>query len=474
VKGRTSIIPFVALEALALLLLVVVVAHSRSLVEALLLSRKGALPAFAPNEPWYILVRSLLMVLALQVGFAFRDLYRWSVVTRPQLVVVRLVEASGLVLVGLPLLHYALGALDRLLQAEGALARLQIHPMLVLAASGASFLVAYGLRTRWPRWARRAGLAERVLLAGRGPAMDLLEEELRRRHDPGIELVGWLDDAGGAPPHRLRLGAPADAPAVVRAHAVQRLVIAPGTAVPQQAMLAVRLEDVRISEATAWFEQMTGRLPLESLRDAGLLLAPQSVTMAYVVSRRALDVTLSALGLLFALPLVLLVAVAIRLESRGPILYRQERVGRNGRRFTLAKFRSMRADAEAGSGPVWAGTDDPRITRVGRWLRKLRIDEIPQLWSVIRNDMSLVGPRPERPYFVADLERLVPGYGQRHVVKPGVTGWAQINHSYGNSLDDAFIKLQYDLYYVKHRSLALDIAILLRTVKVVVLQQGAV
>jgi exopolysaccharide biosynthesis polyprenyl glycosylphosphotransferase len=474
VKGRTSIVPFVALEALALLVLVVVVAHSRSLVEALVLTRKGALPAFAPDEPYYILARSLLMVLALQVGFAFRDLYRWSVVTRPQLVVVRLVEASGIVLVGLPLLHYALGALDRQLEAQGALARLQVHPMLVLAASGAAFLVAYGMRVRWPRWARRAGLAERVLLAGRGPAMDLLEDELRRRQDPGIELVGWLDEEQGAPPHRLRLGAPAEAPAVVRAHAVQRLVIAPGTTVPPEAMLAVRLEDVRISDASAWFEQMTGRLPLEALRDAGLLLAPHSVGMAYVVSRRALDVLLSTLGLLLALPLVLLVAVAIRLESRGPVLYRQERVGRNGRHFTLAKFRSMRADAEAGSGPVWAGADDPRITRVGRWLRKLRIDEIPQLWSVIRNDMSLVGPRPERPYFVRDLEREVPGYGQRHVVKPGVTGWAQINHSYGNSLDDAFIKLQYDLYYVKHRSLALDIAILLRTVKVVVLQQGAV
>jgi lipopolysaccharide/colanic/teichoic acid biosynthesis glycosyltransferase len=156
------------------------------------------------------------------------------------------------------------------------------------------------------------------------------------------------------------------------------------------------------------------------------------------------------------------------------VLYRQERVGRNGRVFTLAKFRSMRVDAEDQSGPVWATEADPRITRVGRWLRGLRLDELPQLWSVIRNDMSLVGPRPERPYFVEELERRIPHFAERHTVKPGVTGWAQINHSYGNSLDDAFIKLQHDLYYVKHRTLALDAAILLRTVKVVVLQQGAV
>jgi exopolysaccharide biosynthesis polyprenyl glycosylphosphotransferase len=327
----------------------------------------------------------------------------------------------------------------------------------------------------WPRWVRRAGLAERVLLAGRGPAMDVLEEELRRRHDPGVDLVGWLDEPQGAPAGRLRLGRPAEAAALVRRHEVARLVVAPGTDIPGDVLLAVRLDDVRVTDAGAFYEQVTGRLPLESLSDSRLLLGPaSSVGLPYVAVRRVLDVALASLGLLLALPLCLLVALAIKLGSRGPVLYRQERVGRNGHRFTLAKFRSMRADAEVGSGPVWAGADDPRITAVGRWLRKLRFDEIPQLWSVIRNDMSLVGPRPERPFFVSDLERQIPGYGQRHVVKPGITGWAQINYSYGNSADDAFVKLQYDLYYIKRRSLALDIAILLRTVKVIVLQQGAV
>lgn len=473
-KGRTSVLPFAAAEGLALFVLVVLVAHSRSLFERLLLAGAPALPALAPDEPLYIAARSALVVVVLQVAFGFRDLYRWSVVTRPGLVVVRLVEAVGASLVALPLLHYGLGALDRQLEADGALARLQIHPMLVLAASGASFLVAYGMRMRWPRWARRAGLAERVVLAGRGPALDVLEEELRRRHDPGVELVGWLDDPAGAPPHRRLLGRPAQALEVVRAHGVQRLVVGPGAALPGEVLLAVRLEDVRVSDAATWYERMTGRLPLESLTDPALPLAPPAAGLPYVAVRRALDVLLASLGLLLAAPLCLLVAVAIKLESRGPVLYRQERVGRNGRPFTLAKFRSMRQDAEARSGPVWAGAGDPRVTRVGRWLRKLRFDEIPQLWSVIRNDMSLVGPRPERPYFVQELERRIPGYGQRHVVKPGVTGWAQINYSYGNTTDDAFIKLQYDLYYVKHRSLALDVAILLRTVKVVALQQGAV
>jgi exopolysaccharide biosynthesis polyprenyl glycosylphosphotransferase len=475
-RARSSIAPFVVVETAVLLVLVVLVAHIRSFAEQVVYARRaGVLPEFAPDEGWYILARSLLMVLALQVCFAFRDLYRWSVITRPQLTVVRLVEATGMVLVGLPLLHYVLGALDRNFELAGSLARLQIHPMLVLAAAGACFLGAYGLRMRWPRWVHRAGLGERLLLVGRGPAMDVIEEELRRRPDPSLELVGWLDEPQGAPRQRRLLGSPAQAVVVVRDHFVQRLVVAPDAGVPGDVLLAVRLEDVRVSEAGAFFEQLTGRLPLERLADPTLMLGSgTAIGMPYVAVRRGLDLLLAMLGLALAAPLGLLVAVAIKLESRGPVLYRQERVGRNGRPFTLAKFRSMRADAEAGSGPVWAGADDPRITRVGRWLRKLRIDEIPQLWAVIRNDMSLVGPRPERPYFVADLERQIPGYGQRHVVKPGVTGWAQINYSYGNSVDDAFIKLQYDLYYVKNRSLALDIAILLRTVKVVVLQQGAV
>jgi exopolysaccharide biosynthesis polyprenyl glycosylphosphotransferase len=476
VRARTSIVPFLLVEAGVLLVLVMLVAHSRSFAEQLVLRHNSSLlPELAPDEGRYILLRSLLMVLTLQVAFAFRDLYRWNVITRPQLTVVRLVEATGLVLVGLPLLHYVLGEIDRALELNGALARLKIHPMLVLAACGACFLVAYGLRMRWPRWAKRAGLAERLALAGRGPAMDVIEEELRRRQDPGLELVGWIDEPDGAPPHRTRLGRPADAAALVKQHGVQRLVVAASTAIPSEALLAIRLEDVRVTDPANFFENVTGRLSLEALSDTRALLAPASGPgMAYVVARRITDVAFASLGLLLAAPLMLLAAIAIRLDSRGPVLYRQERVGRNGRSFTLAKFRSMRTDAEAGSGPVWAGADDPRITRVGRWLRKLRIDEIPQLWSVIRNDMSLVGPRPERPFFVQDLERQVPGYGQRHVVKPGVTGWAQINYSYGNTIDDAFIKLQYDLYYVRHRSLALDVAILLRTVKVVVLQQGAV
>jgi len=476
VKARSSLVPFVLVEALVLFAIVLPVAHARSFAERIVLSAHGTLlPGLAPDEGGYILLRSLLMVVALQVTFAFRDLYRWTVIVRPQLMVVRLVEGVATVLVVLPLLHYVLDAVDRNFELDGLLQRLSIHPMLVLAAAGASFLAAYGLRLHWPRWVKRAGLGERVVIAGHGPAVDVLEEEVARRQDPGVDLLGFLDPRSPPPPGRRVLGSPGDAARVVHEHAVQRLVLDPSAALPGDTLLAVRLEDVKISDVATFHEQLTGRLPVESLSGPELFLSSSPrVGMFYVVTRRILDLLIASVGLLVASPLLLLVTVSIKLDSRGPVLYRQQRVGRNGHIFTLAKFRSMRADAEAESGPVWAGANDARVTRVGRWLRRLRIDEIPQLWSVIRNNMSLVGPRPERPFFVTELEQRIPSYTQRHIVKPGVTGWAQINYTYGNTVDDAFIKLQYDLYYIKNRNLALDIAILLRTVKVVVLQQGAV
>jgi lipopolysaccharide/colanic/teichoic acid biosynthesis glycosyltransferase len=176
--------------------------------------------------------------------------------------------------------------------------------------------------------------------------------------------------------------------------------------------------------------------------------------------------------LTLGLPLMGLTALAVRLTSPGPILYHQVRVGQNGKLFTIHKFRSMRADAEAATGAVWARQNDSRITPIGRFLRKTRLDELPQLWNVLKGDMSFVGPRPERPEFVADLTKQIPFYGQRHVVKPGLTGWAQVSYSYGASVEDALAKLQYDLFYIKHLALSLDLFIMVKTIKTVVLRRG--
>jgi exopolysaccharide biosynthesis polyprenyl glycosylphosphotransferase len=172
-------------------------------------------------------------------------------------------------------------------------------------------------------------------------------------------------------------------------------------------------------------------------------------------------------------PVILITAIAIKLDSRGPALFKQERIGENGRIFKVYKFRSMRTDAELNSGPVWAQEDDPRITRVGRIIRNLRIDEIPQMWNVLKGDMSFVGPRPERPHFVNELRKSVPYYDQRHTVKPGITGWAQVLYPYGASENDALQKLKYDLYYVKHMSVVMDLLIVVKTIKIVLFGRGS-
>lgn len=181
---------------------------------------------------------------------------------------------------------------------------------------------------------------------------------------------------------------------------------------------------------------------------------------------------LSAFILLLTWPLMLFTALIVRLDSKGPALFSQERVGLNGARFTLYKFRSMRTDAEKATGPVWAQKDDPRITRTGRFIRKTRLDELPQLFNVLWGHMSLVGPRPERQVFCDDLARQIPYYNQRHIVKPGLTGWAQINYPYGNTVQDALQKLQYDLFYIKNQSFLFDLSILFQTIKTVVLRKG--
>ena len=188
--------------------------------------------------------------------------------------------------------------------------------------------------------------------------------------------------------------------------------------------------------------------------------------------KRILDVSVSLVALIVSLPIMVIVAIAVRMSSPGPVLYHQQRVGERGRVFTLHKFRSMRIDAEADSGAVWSQDGDTRVTRVGRFLRKMRFDELPQLWNVMRGDMSLVGPRPERPEFVQQLTQQIPYYGQRHIVRPGLTGWAQVRYAYGSSVEDAMEKLQYDLFYIKHMSLGMDLLIALSTVKTVLSRRG--
>ncbi len=243
---------------------------------------------------------------------------------------------------------------------------------------------------------------------------------------------------------------------------------------PMQDLLDIRFGGVHIEDAADTYEMALRRIcsrkiqPSQLIFSSGLGPRPHAIAIQSFYS-----LVIGVLGLLLFSPLMLLTAAAVRLTSPGPILYRQRRVGINGKIFTVYKFRSMYVDAEARTGAVWAKKDDPRITPIGKWLRKLRLDELPQFWNVVKGDMVIVGPRPERPEFVEILAQQIPYYRQRLAVKPGITGWAQINHKYGDTELDAMIKLEYDLYYIKNVAAALDFYIIFHTVKVMLLSRGA-
>ena len=246
-------------------------------------------------------------------------------------------------------------------------------------------------------------------------------------------------------------------------------------ALPLKDLLRVRTTGVQVCEISTFLERETGRIDLNSVSPSWLIFSDGFAAGRLVSSgaKRAFDIVASLLLLVLTLPVILATAIAIKLESKGPAFYRQRRVGLYNEAFDILKLRSMRQDAEVSGRAVWAAEDDPRITRIGRFIRKVRIDELPQCWTVLKGEMSFVGPRPERPQFVEDLEQQLPYYAERHMVKPGITGWAQINYPYGASIEDARHKLEYDLYYAKHYSPFLDLLILLQTLRVVLWPVGA-
>jgi sugar transferase (PEP-CTERM system associated) len=246
-------------------------------------------------------------------------------------------------------------------------------------------------------------------------------------------------------------------------------------ALPLADLLRIKTTGVHVNDMASFIERETGRVDLATTNPSGLIFSDGFSAGQRVgrVSKRLFDIVASLFVLVLAVPLVILAAIAIKLDSKGPILYRQSRVGLYGQHYDIWKLRSMRTDAEVGGQAVWAAENDPRVTRIGRILRNLRIDELPQCWCVLKGDMSFVGPRPERPSFVSELEQQLPYYAERHMVKPGLTGWAQINYPYGASVEDARVKLEYDLYYAKNYSPFLDLLILLQTVRVVLWPSGA-
>jgi sugar transferase (PEP-CTERM system associated) len=290
----------------------------------------------------------------------------------------------------------------------------------------------------------------------------------------GIEVVGSTGDIEG---ELTREAVASHLVSLTHARRVHRVIVAMEdrrSRLPVEELLALRLAGVKVEEATSWLEKISGRIEVDHLYPSWLIFTDGFQLSAFGrLFRRTLNLTAALVGLVLALPLLPLIALAIKLDSPGAVLYRQRRVGRGGKIFYCYKFRTMRRDAEADTGATWATDNDPRITRVGKFLRLSRLDEIPQLWCVLKGDMQFVGPRPERPEFVEWLTKEIPYYGVRHAVRPGITGWAQVQYKYGNTLEDAREKLQYDLFYIKNASVGLDFLIMFQTVKIVTLGRGA-
>jgi sugar transferase (PEP-CTERM system associated) len=418
------------------------------------------------------ILRVLLIVVVCQLCLHYADLYDLRTMTTKRDFVSRLMRAIGATSLILGIAYW----LFPLLVVE--------QGVFLLSAALATLLVMIW-RSAFDAVTTRLAPRERLLLVGTSPAAIVLARELHeRRNELGVNIVGFVD------PDPTRVGAPVINPGVVgtiddipalaaRLH-VDRVVVSLSDErgkLPMDRLLDVRLSSgVMFDHLASVYEEYTGKIALENLRPSWLIFsAGFRKTKLRMLIKRAFDIVASVCGLILAAPLMLVSTLLLKLESaRDPILYHQERVGLNGEPFTIHKFRTMRTDAEARTGPVWsAGDKDPRITAVGRFMRKTRLDEIPQLWNVLRGDMSLIGPRPERPAFVEQLTQQIPFYGQRHVVKPGVTGWAQVRYTYGASVEDALEKMQYDLYYVKHMSLRFDLLIALETIKTVVLRRGA-
>jgi sugar transferase (PEP-CTERM system associated) len=334
-------------------------------------------------------------------------------------------------------------------------------------------LALLGWRTAYDWLVQQPYLRERIYVLGTGERAQRLVQGLRQRAELGIEVVGWTGTLEGVP---TREDVAAHLLDVSRQRAHRVIVAMPdrrGT-LPVRELLQLRLDGVKVEDATSWLEKMSGRIEVDNLYPSWLIYAEGfRFSAGFMLMRRVISVVVALTGLLLLLPIIPIVILAIKFDSPGPVVYKQQRVGRNNVNFFVFKFRTMRQDAEATTGAVWAGANDPRITRVGKFLRASRLDEIPQLWCVLRGDMAFVGPRPERPEFVEWLTKEIPYYPVRHVVRPGVTGWAQIRYKYGNTIEDAKEKLQYDLYYIKNISIGLDLLIMFQTVKTIILARGA-
>jgi sugar transferase (PEP-CTERM system associated) len=411
--------------------------------------------------------KSALATVFCLASFYLHDLYDFLVMHNRRELVLRLVQALGLAWVAMALLFYVV---PQLMIGRGV-SLISVPLMLVL-------MVVWRISIHWLMGHPQIG--ERVLIVGAEQmAIETARAALEQR-DAGVRIVGFTSNdpskMGKSLVNPRVIGLSSDIAEIVKRENVDRIVVSMGERrgqFPSEELLQLSLGGkVHIEECPSFYERLTGRVNLDMLRPSWLIFSGRGKQTRFsAVVRIVLHRLVALVGLIFSLPVMLVTIVFIKLESKGPVFYKQERVGKGGQTFMVLKFRSMRTDAEK-DGPRWATTDDERITRVGRFIRKVRIDELPQFWNILRGDMNFVGPRPERPHFVSQLAKEIPYYEQRHLIAPGLTGWAQIKYPYGASIEDARRKLEFDLYYIKNQSLLMDAMILFETVKTVLLSRG--
>ena len=401
-------------------------------------------------------------------AFYFYDLYDFLVMHDRRELVLRLVQALGLGWVALAITFYAF---PHLMLGRGV--------SLVALPLALSMMVGWRLSIHW--FLGHPEIGERILVVGSGENAIEIAREILGRKDAGYRIVGFVDNepalVGKSLLNPKVIGVSRDLDQIVRRENVDRIVVSMGERrgqFPTNELLHLSLGGgVSIEEGASFYERLTGRVSLDMIRPSWLIFSGRGRQARIAgLFRSVMHRLVALIGGLMSLPVALLTMILIKIESPGPVLYKQERLGKNGKPFVIMKFRSMRVDAEK-EGPVWASSGDDRATRVGRVIRKIRVDEIPQFWNILRGEMSFVGPRPERPHFVSQLAEEIPYYEQRHLIAPGLTGWAQIKYPYGASIEDARQKLQYDLYYIKNQSLVLDAIILFETIKIILFGRGA-
>lgn len=432
---------------------------------------EGAEYQFVENNAF---IKISLAALFCWVIMYLYDLYDYSVMNNRRELLLRLIQTTGISWTCLALLYYLV---PPLMIGRGTLVYSIILTLslLVVWRSAIHFLTGH------------PDLGEKILILGAGKAAVETANVVYKRRDAGYRVTGFVSvpgvENGDSPRSRAELGRAGilgssdDLEQIVADKKIDRIVVALAQRrgnFPTEPLLRLSLENnVSIEECASFYERITGQVHLDMLRPSWLIFSGRSRdTRLKIIFREIVNRILALIGLVLSFPIALIAALIISIESRGGIFYKQERVGRDGNVFRLIKFRSMRSDAEADGKPVWASNSDSRATTFGKFMRKTRIDEIPQFWNILKGEMSFIGPRPERPHFVAELAKEIPFYDHRHLVAPGLTGWAQIKYPYGASVSDAREKLQYDLYYIKNQSIALDAIIIFETVKTVLFGKG--